>query len=177
MYTLIPGFQCTIIMDNTPAQRCMAHITLTQGYKVGFLPLYLLFVNITEQAFSIWKTSVKKHLSEVRGDVIRKEHNKRMASVENSAEINVWASYQMLWILWWLVSDIQCEPTYPDVGPKGIPIPCFEKERYEQSSFCMPMELYLFCLNKILYHWIGNTKVEFDLTSDMAKWWRWKWTA
>ena len=88
LYPLQHGEQCAIICDNAAAHRRAADMILPEGFQLTFLPPYSPFLNIVENAFSIWKAAVKRELSENRDNLNNEPgHDRRMMHLANIAEV------------------------------------------------------------------------------------------
>ncbi|GFN84345.1 Dde superfamily endonuclease [Plakobranchus ocellatus] len=66
-------------IDNAPAHRQAVNLPLPQNFSVRYLPPYSPFLNICENAFALWKGNIKDNLAEVRDQLLREDHQQRMA--------------------------------------------------------------------------------------------------
>ena len=74
------------IIDNAPAHRQAFNLPLPQNFALHYLPLYSPFLNICENAFALWKGNIKDSLVEVRDQLLREDHQQRMATLGQLAE-------------------------------------------------------------------------------------------
>ncbi|GFO46270.1 parathyroid hormone/parathyroid hormone-related peptide receptor-like [Plakobranchus ocellatus] len=76
------------VIDNAPAHRQAVNLPLPQNFSVRYLPPYSPFLNICENAFALWKGNIKDSLAEVRDQLLREDHQQRMATLRQLAEQN-----------------------------------------------------------------------------------------
>ena len=82
--------QCAIILDNASPHRRIRDMNLPDGFEFRFLPPYSPFLNIAENAFSMWKAAVKRHMGTNRQVLLNESlHERRMMHVANIAEVCV----------------------------------------------------------------------------------------
>ncbi|GFO31285.1 Tc1 transposase-like protein [Plakobranchus ocellatus] len=74
------------VIDNAPAHRQAVNLPLPQNFSVRYLPPYSPFLNICENAFALWKGNIKDSLAEVRDQLLREDHQQRMATLGQLAE-------------------------------------------------------------------------------------------
>ncbi|GFO04910.1 Dde superfamily endonuclease [Plakobranchus ocellatus] len=74
------------VIDNAPAHRQAVNLPLPQNFSVRYLPPYSPFLNICENAFALWKGNIKDSLAEVRDQLLREDHQQRMATLVQLAE-------------------------------------------------------------------------------------------
>ncbi|GFN89464.1 NADPH-dependent fmn reductase [Plakobranchus ocellatus] len=74
------------VIDNAPAHRQAVNLPLPQDFSVRYLPPYSPFLNICESAFALWKGNIKDSVAEVRDQLLREDHQQRMATLGQLAE-------------------------------------------------------------------------------------------
>jgi len=85
-YHNVPHELC-FVFDNARAHGRALNANLPLGCEVQYLPPYSPFLNICENAFSIWKQGLKQRLSEVRPQMLTLQtHQQRMATLAQLAE-------------------------------------------------------------------------------------------
>ncbi|GFN74868.1 Dde superfamily endonuclease [Plakobranchus ocellatus] len=62
------------------------NLPLPQNFSVRYLPPYSPFLNICENAIALWKGNIKDSLAEVRDQLLREDHQQRMATLGQLAE-------------------------------------------------------------------------------------------
>ena len=80
--------QCFLIIDNAPAHRQAQNLQMPPNFFVRYLPPYSPFLNICENAFSLWKGAIKDQLAEVRPQLLVQPYQERMATLGQIAEQN-----------------------------------------------------------------------------------------
>ena len=80
-----PDRGIVFIFDNAPAHRQAAQVQLPAGFSVMYLPPYSPFLNICENAFSIWKWDIKNQLAAIRPQLLLQDHQQSMASLATLA--------------------------------------------------------------------------------------------
>ncbi|GFO25712.1 transposase [Plakobranchus ocellatus] len=74
------------VIDNAPAHQQAVNLPLLQNFYVRYLPPYSPFLIICENAFALWKGNIKNSLAEVRDQLLREDHQQRMATLGQLAE-------------------------------------------------------------------------------------------
>lgn len=54
------------VMDNAPCHNRAREVSLREGHSIRYLPPYSPFLNIAENAFSMWKAAFKREVAEIR---------------------------------------------------------------------------------------------------------------
>ena len=67
---LLDGNSASFIFDNAPANVRAAQVHLPEDCEARFLPPYSPFLNITENAFSIFKAYLKQGLANIRHNLL-----------------------------------------------------------------------------------------------------------
>lgn len=75
-----------LIFDNAPAHRRAMNLQLPNNIEVRYLPVYSPFLNIVENCFSQWKAAVKRHMAEVRDQMLTQTHPQRVAILSQICE-------------------------------------------------------------------------------------------
>lgn len=79
----------TFIFDNAPCHRRAHESEILEQHNILHLPPYSPFLNIAENAFSVWKAAVKRQLEEVRDQMLLQTHPERLATVAQISEQNL----------------------------------------------------------------------------------------
>lgn len=79
----------TFIFDNAPCHRRASEAQLRLEHDIKFLPPYSPFLNIAENAFSVWKAAVKRQLEEVRDQMLMQTHHERLAVLAQLSQQNL----------------------------------------------------------------------------------------
>jgi len=77
------------IMDNAPCHRRADQANLLEGHSIRKLPAYSPFLNIAENAFSMWKAGFKREMAEVREDFHQQPAAERSATMLQLAQQNL----------------------------------------------------------------------------------------
>lgn len=75
-----------LIFDNAPPHRRAMRLQLPHNIEIRFLPAYSPFLNIVENCFSQWKSAVKRHMAEVRDEMLTQPHPQRLATLSEICE-------------------------------------------------------------------------------------------
>ena len=86
-----PDRECVFIFDNAPAHRAAAEVQLPDGFSTMHLPAYSPFLNICENAFSVWKSEIKNTLAEIRPQLLTQDHQQSMADLAQLAVLGLTA--------------------------------------------------------------------------------------
>ena len=81
--------RATFVFDNAPSHRRAHEVHLFQHHQLRFLPPYSPFLNLAENAFSVWKAAVKRQLEEVRDQMLQQPHQQRLATLAQISEQNL----------------------------------------------------------------------------------------
>ncbi|GFS15587.1 sushi, von Willebrand factor type A, EGF and pentraxin domain-containing protein 1 [Elysia marginata] len=86
-----PEMEVCFVFDNARAHMQARNLELPEGFNIKYLPPYSPFLNICENAFSIWKQALKTRLTEVREQTFDQPFDERMATLTQLAvqETNV----------------------------------------------------------------------------------------
>lgn len=74
------------IFDNASSHNRAYEANLQAGHGYMFQPPYFPFLNICEGCFSIWKTTLKRSMAEVREQLLTEQHPNRVATMMQLAE-------------------------------------------------------------------------------------------
>lgn len=74
------------VFDNAPSHARVADVQLQPGHATMYQPAYSPFLNLCESAFSVWKSSFKRSMAEVRDQVLNQSHQQRIATLMQVAE-------------------------------------------------------------------------------------------
>ena len=80
-----PEMEVSFVFDNARAQMQARNLELPEGFNIKYLPPYSPFLNICENAFSIWKQALKTRLVNVREQTLDQPFDERMASLTQLA--------------------------------------------------------------------------------------------
>ena len=86
-------------MGNAPCHRRTQDAGLPRDDAVKLLPPYSPFLNIAENAFSMWKASFKRQMAEVREQVRNQGTEERQARSCNWGNKTWWLSRHRKWRL------------------------------------------------------------------------------
>ena len=76
---ILAGRPIMFIFDNAPTHRSHEMVHLQDGHQAMFQPPYSPFLNICEGCFSIWKAQFKRHMAEIRHQLLNETHQRRSA--------------------------------------------------------------------------------------------------
>ena len=80
-----PEMEVCFVFDNARAHMQARNLELPEGFNIKYLPPYSPFLNICENAFSIWKQALKTRLAEVREQTLDQTFDERMATLTQLA--------------------------------------------------------------------------------------------
>ena len=78
--------QLTYLLDNASCHRRAAEAMIPGHHAVRHLPAYSPFFNICENAFSAWKSQLKRELVEVRPLLVQQPHEEQLATLDQLSE-------------------------------------------------------------------------------------------
>ena len=78
--------QLTYLFDNASCHRQAAEAVIPEHHVVRHLPAYLPSLNIWENAFSVWKSQLKRELAEVRPLLVQQPHEEQLATLGQLSE-------------------------------------------------------------------------------------------
>ena len=73
--------QLTYLLDNASCHRLAAEAVIPGHHVVRYLSAYSPFLNICENAFSVWKSWLKRELAEVRSLLVQQPHEEQLATL------------------------------------------------------------------------------------------------
>lgn len=77
------------IFDNAPSHSRVADAQLRLGHTAMHQPAYSPFLNLCEPAFSVWKSSFKRSMAEVRHQILEEDQQRRIATMMQIAEQSI----------------------------------------------------------------------------------------
>ena len=89
---LIGNVAATFVLDNVPCHRRARNVNIGNN-RIRFLPAYSPMLNIAENAWSEWKAAFKRHLAEVRPQLLADLYDQRIAMLMHLAEKNFGCRY------------------------------------------------------------------------------------
>ena len=93
--------RAAFIMDNAPCHRRAAEANLNEHHIVRHLPAHSPFLNIVENAISVWKAALKQRLEDVRDQMLDQTHGQRLATLTQLAVQSLDAITPELSAAWW----------------------------------------------------------------------------
>ena len=76
-----PEMEVCFVFDNARAHMQARNLELPEGFNIKYLPPYSPFLNIFENAFSIWKQAFKARLGEVREQTLDQPFDELIATL------------------------------------------------------------------------------------------------
>ena len=80
-----PEMEVCFVFDNARAHMQARNLELPKGFNMKYLPPYSPFLNICENAFSIWKQALKTRLAEVREQTLDQPFDERIPTLTQLA--------------------------------------------------------------------------------------------
>ena len=78
--------QLTYLLDNASCHRRAAEAMIPGHHAVRYLPAYSPFLNICENAFSEWKSHLKRELAEVSPLLVQQPHEEQLSTLGQLSE-------------------------------------------------------------------------------------------
>ena len=76
-----PEMDVCLVFNNARSHMLARNFELPEDFNIKYLPPYSPFLNICENAFSIWKQALKTRLAEVREQTLDQPFDERMATL------------------------------------------------------------------------------------------------